>query len=138
MAGLKSIIRLRKQQLDDKRRAIAQLIGRMDNLKREEQREIDNLEAEKKLAAKDADGLRAFPNYNKRVQEKLTLLRDEMVKLEAAIQRGQAELQDAFKEYKTYEITDREREKRAAAAEKKSEDAAMDEIGIEGFRRKGK
>ncbi len=138
MAGLKSIIKLKKQQLDDKRRAITQLMARLDQMRREEQRELDNLEAEKKLAAKDADGLRAFPNYNKRVQEKLVLLRDEQVKLNAAIERGQAELQDAFKEYKTYEITERERDRRAAAAEKKSEDAAMDEIGIEGFRRKGK
>src|ERR1700740_3494551 len=106
MAGLKSVIRLKKQQLDDKRRGIAQLVRRFDQMRREEQREMDGLEVEKKTATTDADALRAFPNYNKRVQEKLKLLREEQVKLNAAIERGQAELQDAFKEYKTYEITE--------------------------------
>lgn len=138
MAGLKSVIRLRKHELDEKRRAIGQLIAQLDNVRREEQRELDNLEAEKTFAKTDAQALAAFPNYNKRVQAKLVLLREEQVKLEAAIARAQAELQDAFKEYKTYEITEDNRAKRKAAAEKRVEDQTLDDIGIEGFRRKEK
>ena len=72
------------------------------------------------------------------MQEKLKGIHLEQSRLEAAIVRAQAELQDAFKELKTFEITERERLRRAAAAEKKAEDQAMDEIGLEGFRRKDK
>lgn len=138
MAGLKSLIRLRKHELDEKRRAVGQLIARLDSLKREEQRALDELEAEKKLAAEGGQALAAFPNYNKRIQERLRLLREEQVKVAAAIERAQADLQDAFKEFKTFEITEENRAKRAAAAEKKAEDQQMDEIGLEGHRRKGK
>ena len=136
MAGLKSLIRLRKRQLDDKRKALADLMNRQDAVKREERRTIENFEAEKKLATQDPELLRAFPNYNKRIQEKLKLLRNEIEKLNTAIDRAREDLQDAFKEMKTYEITDAERERRIAVAEKKAEDTEMDAIGIEGFRRK--
>jgi len=138
MAGLKSIIRLRKHQLDEKRRAAAQLQIMLDNLKREEMRARDELEAEKAQAASDHASLLAFPNYNKKMQERLKLIIKEQVGLNAAIDRAQVELQDAFKELKTFEITEQARLDRAAAAEKKAEDQAMDEIGIEGFRRKDK
>ncbi len=138
MAGLKSIIRLRKHQLDEKRRVVTQLQLMLDNLKREEQRLIDDLEAEKKHATVDLESGVAFPNYNKKVQEKLKITRAEQVKVEASIDRARAELQDAFKDMKTIEITDRERARREAEAEKLKEDQTMDEIGLEGFRRKDK
>ena len=138
MAGLKSLIRLRKHELDEKRRVATRLLAALDNLKREENRLLDELEAEKKQAEADMDALSVFPNYNKKMQGKLKAIRQEQIKVSAAVDRAQTELQDAFKEYKTYEITEDAREKRKAAAEKKAEDAAMDEIGIEGFRRKDK
>ena len=138
MAGLKSLIRLRKRQLDDKRKILANLMDRLDAVKREERRTIENFEEEKNLAAKEPELLRAFPNYNKRIQEKLKLLHNEIEKLNKAIDRARDDLQDAFKEMKTYEITDAERERRIAVAEKKTEDMEMDAIGLEGYRRKEK
>jgi len=138
VAGLKSIIRLRKHQLDEKRRAVTRLQLMLDNMKREEARAVDELVAEKQHATTDRETAAAFPNYNKRMQDKLKLIVKEEANLKAAIDRAQAELQDAFKELKTIEITDRERARRAAAEEKKKEDQAMDEIGLEGFRRKDK
>lgn len=138
MAGLKSLIRLRKHELDEKRRAVTSLLAMLDNLQREEKRLLDELEAEKKQAEGDMDSLSAFPGYNKRVQAKIKITRLEQTKVMAAVDRAQADLQDAFKEFKTFEITEENRAKRAAAAEKKTEDALMDDIGIEGFRRKGK
>jgi len=138
MAGLKSLIRLRKHALDEKRQAVAKLIAMLDNLQREERRMLEELDAEKKHATTDAETRIAFPNYNKRMQSTLKALDGEKSRLVMAIDRAQTELQDAFKEYKTYEITERERERIKAAAEKKTEDQAMDEIGLEGFRRKEK
>jgi flagellar FliJ protein len=138
MAGLKSIIRLRKFELDEKRRAVTELQIRLDNLLREEKRVMAALDAEKEHARIDDDTRNAFPNYNKRMQERLKVLRLEQTRVEAAIEQAREVLQEAFKEYKTFEITEENREKRAAAEEKRKEDATMDDIGIEGHRRKGK
>lgn len=138
MAGLKSLIRLRKHELDEKRQAVAKFIAMLDNLRREEVRALNELDAEKKEAESNLETRQAFPNYNKRIQAKLKALREEQIKVSRAIEKAQAELQDSFKEYKTYEITQRERERAEAAEEKRVEDQAMDEIGIEGFRRRDK
>lgn len=138
MAGLTSIIRLRKHELDEKRRVVTQLQTLLDNLEREERRTLDALEAEKKHAEVDEETRAAFPNYNKRVQAKLKELRAEQEKVKIAIDRARAELQDAFKELKTYEITEDNRQKRIEAEEKRKENQTMDDIGIEGHRRKDK
>jgi len=138
VAGLKSIIRLRKHELDEKRRVVTQLQTLLDNLEREERRTLDALDAEKQHATVDEETRAAFPNYNKRVQEKLKDLRAEQERVRNAIDHARSELQDAFKELKTYEITEENREKRAAAEEKRKEDQTMDDIGTEGHRRKEK
>lgn len=138
MAGLKSIIRLRKHELDERRRVVTQLQAHLDNLEREEKRALEALEAEKRHAEIDEETRAAFPNYNKRVQGKLKELRAEQEKVKLAVERAREELQDAFKELKTYEITEDNRQKRIEAEEKRKENQIMDDIGLEGFRRKDK
>lgn len=138
MAGLKSVIRLRKHELDEKRRHLTQIQTLLDNLLREERRTLDALEAEKKHAEVDEETRSAFPSYNKRMQAKLKDLRNEQERVRKAVDKAREELQDAFKELKTYEITEDNRQKRIEAEEKRKEDQTMDEIGIEGFRRKDK
>jgi len=136
MAGLQSLIRLRQHRLDEKRQAMAQLMTLLDNLRREEQRTRDDLAAEKKYAETHEESRTAFPNYNKKIHKRLKELVSEQGRLNQAIERAQIELQDAFKELKVFEITEHERERRKAATEKRAENQAMDEVGLEGFRRK--
>ncbi len=136
MAGLASLIRLRKHELDEQRRKLTELQTRRDVLVAQERRLLDDIDAEKKHAAIDDETRTAFPNYLKRVTKQLDVIRAEYIKLDAAITAAQAKLQDAFKELKTYEITEANRAAHKAAELKKKEDQTMDDIGIDGYARK--
>lgn len=138
MANLKSVIRLRKFELDERRRAVVDLEKNLDNLDRQINRIHDSLAAEMQNAREDEAARMAFPNFNQRMQKNLVGLNAERSKLLVAIDKAKEELQDAFKELKTIEITERERQARKEAEEKHKENNMLDEIGLEQHRRRKK
>jgi flagellar FliJ protein len=137
--GLKTLIRLSKWNVDEKQRVLVALQGREDEILSWIRQSEEQLKEEQRIAAEDSTGIGfAYGNFasawiNRREQLFAML---EMVRAE--IIRARDQLAEAFSELKTYEITQRERERRAQAERDKKEQAFLDEVGLNIHRRKDK
>lgn len=135
--GLKTLIRLHKWTVDEKRRALVALQAREEQVITEIRQAEEQLVAEKKIAAEDVTGAGflygQFANawLDRRSQLNRTL---DVVRAEVA--RAADELADAYGQLKTFEITQRERERRAKAEADKKEQEKLDEIGLTLYRRR--
>ena len=137
--GLKTLIRLSKWNVDEKQRVLVAMQGREDEILSWIKQSEEQLKEEQRIAAEDSTGVGfSYGNFanawlNRR-EQLLTML--EMIRAE--IIRARDELAEAFNELKTYEITQRERERRAQAERDKKEQAFLDEVGLNIHRRKEK
>ena len=99
----------------------------------------EQLKEEQRIAAEDSTGVgfsygnfaNAWLDQRKQLFAMLDMIRAEIV-------RARDELSEAFNELKTYEITQRERDRREQAERDKKEQAFLDEIGLNIHRRKDK
>ncbi|ARJ64685.1 hypothetical protein WV31_02870 [Magnetospirillum sp. ME-1] len=137
--GLKTLIRLSKWNVDEKQRVLVALQGREDQILAAIQQAEQSLIHEQQVAAQDAAGVgfayAAFANaWLARREQLMQML--EQVRQE--INRARDELAEAFNQLKTYEITQKERERRAQAEMDKKEQAFLDEVGLNIHRRKDK
>jgi flagellar FliJ protein len=136
MADLKPLIRLHKHELDEKRQALAALYGDMAILERERQALEEAFEKEKRAIAETGDIHFTFAQYTETVRRKKQALNDLEAVLEKKIEQAKDAMMETFSELKKYEMTQAERERLEAEERRIREGKIMDEIGLEGFRRK--
>lgn len=137
--GLKTLIRLSKFTVDEKRRTLTALQTREEQIIAEIHKEEERLKEEQRLAAEDATGVgfvygayhRAWMKRREVMHQALSLVRQE-------IEKARDELAEAYRELKTYEITQANREKREREEADRKEQAFLDEVGLNLYRRKGK
>jgi flagellar FliJ protein len=134
---LHSLIRLRKWDVDEKQRALAQLLRQEESVLERQ----DALEAEVRAemaftSALPGDQRRTLPAYLKRCDEfrqRLVTLLDEVRRQMAT---AQAELAEAYRRLKTFEVTQEKRDEAAEKEEARLEQIELNEIGLELHRRK--
>ncbi|CCG42919.1 hypothetical protein [Magnetospirillum molischianum] len=135
--GLATLIRLSKWAVDDKRRALTALQAREDEILAD----IDAAEArlieEQRTAAEDATGVGfLYGAYARLWLDRRAQLDTMLAQIRAEIVRAGDELSEAFNQLKTYEITERERKRRATEERDRKEQAFLDEIGLNIHRRR--
>jgi hypothetical protein len=136
MADLSVLIRLHKHELDEKRRALAGLYAALSVRQKERAQLERDFQKEKEDIAKNGDVHFTFADYAEAVKEKrAALLRQERA-LEEQIEQARESLMGTFSELKKYEMTQQEREKLEEEERRFKEGLALDEIALEGFRRK--
>lgn len=137
--GLKTLIRLSKWNVDEKQRVLVALQGREDQILAAIQQAEQSLIHEQQVASQDAAGVgfayAAFANAWLARREQLMQMLDQV---RQEINRARDDLAEAFNQLKTYEITQKERERRAQAELDKKEQAFLDEIGLNIHRRRDK
>ena len=127
MADLTVLIRLHQHELDEKRRALAELYTALADLERQ-QRDLERtFDLEKAAVAKANDVHFTFAQYAETVIKRREVLNTAETELEEHIQKAKMSLLETFSELKKFEMAE-ERQFR--------ESQEMDAIGIEGFRRK--
>lgn len=131
MAGdIHALIRLKKFAVDEARRALGELLAHEAELTRRQQALEAGVRREQELAAADSTGLSAMA-YG-RFAESVVLDRARFAearrKIEAAIAQQQDVVAEAFTEFKTAEILQRQRDRRAAYDRARKEQVALDEI----------
>tara|TARA_R110001592_G_scaffold27763_14_gene102775 strand:- start:10 stop:429 length:420 start_codon:yes stop_codon:yes gene_type:complete len=137
MAKLDPLIRVRKHTVEQKQKTLAALYKRAQDLKDER----DKLETEHAIEAEkaremDSDFLSYFGAYSERVHNQIDTIDRARRKLENQIRLAQEQVREAFEELKKVEIVnDRRKVEERAAMDKKDSDA-LDEIALDGFRRK--
>jgi flagellar export protein FliJ len=136
MADLSVLIRLQEHELDEKRRALAELYKSLAELERR-QRDLERaFELEKEAVAKANDVHFTFAKY----AESVLRQREDMARAEAElgkhIDAAKQSMLETFSELKKYEMTQERRERLEAEERRLRENQTLDEIGLEGYRRK--
>lgn len=136
MADLNALIRLHKHDLDEKRRALGELYSQMALLERERRALERTFELEKEAVSRMDDQIPyTFADYADTVRRQREDLDRREAAMEKAIERAKEALMETFAELKKYEMTQEERDRLEAEERLFKENAAMDAIGLEAFRR---
>lgn len=127
----KTLIRMRKWALDEKRRELGELQGVLDNLIAEKTALEQALLAEQKVAAENPElaGF-AYGTFANAVIAEREALEQRIAEQEEKVDAFRDEVADAFKAFKTAEIAERNRVKAERAEEDRKEQEELDEIGM--------
>lgn len=138
MADLDSLIRLRKHTVDQKQKYLAGLYREAEELEQQKQSLRDQLARERELVEQQEilEALSYYGHFANGVRTQIASLDHELEVMEQRINAAREELREAFSEMKKIEITARRRAEEASRAEQKKEDQELDEIAIDGYRRK--
>ncbi|WP_308909274.1 flagellar export protein FliJ [Pseudokordiimonas caeni] len=132
MSRLDHIIRLRKWELDEKRRVLSDLQRESDELQNALDRLGAEVAAESRRPAGEFEAV-TFAAYLEGARQRRQLLHDRIERKEEEITRQQDAVSEAFKELKTFEVArDRETE-REMRLEARIEQQGLDEQGLRAF-----
>lgn len=133
-----ALIRLKKFTVDEQRRALGELLGHEAELTRREQALEAGVKREQQLATDDPTGIAAqsYGAFAESVVRDRARMQDARAKLEAAIARQQDVVAEAYREFKTVEILQQNRDRRAAQEWARKDRIAMDEIAANNHRRR--
>ena len=137
MANLKSLIKLRRHNVDEKQKVLAELYRQIEMIEQNKQILLDRLREERNVLDKTGtlEMYAYFGRFSQNIHRSLERMNEEKRKLEIRIQIAQDDVREAFASMKRIEIVQNEREKNEKKEESDKETREMDDIGIEGFRR---
>ena len=130
MKSRETLIRLKKFQVDEKRRRVAQIegmIAEFDRIAGDLEREI---KTEQDRAGIHDPGHFAYPTYAKAAMQRRENLRRSVSELRAQLDEAQAALGEAFEELKKVELLDERDQMRERAAAEALEQSELDAIGL--------
>lgn len=135
--SLQVLIRLRKWDVDEKQRALGVLIREEEGVIDRQRKLEDSLVRESQFTAK-ADPLQrtTFEPFVRRCMAQRELLQRHLDDVRKRIAAAQAELAEAYRRLKTFEITQKARDAAEQAEENRLEQIALDEMGLELHRRR--
>lgn len=136
MKSLRTLIKLTKQELDNKRRDLNVYLDKKESLEREKQQLLDALEAERMAAAESEDAQYMFTNFliHTRVQEEN--LNNAITALEPFIRQLQDAIAELFAEMKKYDILLEKKKQEQADEISRKETIFLSEIALNQHRRK--
>jgi flagellar protein FliJ len=129
MKSRETLIRLKKFQVDEKRRKVAQIegmIAEFDRMSGDLDREI---RAEQDRAGIHDPAHFAYPTYAKAAIQRRENLKRSADELKVQLDDAKAALHDAFEELKKVELRDERDQQRERAEEAAREQAELDAIG---------
>ncbi len=137
VAKLDSLIRVRKHEVEQQQKALAELYRKAEEMKVQR----DALETELAIESEKSrnlqpDMLKYFSSYVKQTRKVIDTIDRNRERLEKQIKLAQEQLREAFAEQKKIEIINKRRKDAEIAEEEKKDSKELDEVGIEGFRRR--
>ena len=130
MKSRETLIRLRKFQVDEKRRRVAQIesmVADFDRMAADLDREIAT---EQERAGIHDPGHFAYPTYAKAAIQRRENINRSADELKVQLDAAKDALADAFEELKKVELLDERDQMRERAAEEAQERADLDSIGL--------
>ena len=130
MKSRETLIRLRKFQVDEKRRKVAQIeamVAEFERMAVDLEREI---QVEQDRAGIHDPGHFAYPTYAKAAMQRRENLNRSADELKGQLDDAKAALGEAFEELKKVELLDERDQARERAEESAREQADMDSIGL--------
>ena len=130
MKSRETLIRLKKFQVDDKRRRVAQIEGMIAEFERMATDLDREIEAEQARAGINDPAHYAYPTYAKAAMQRRENLKTSAGELKVQLDDAKAALQEAFEELKKVELLDERDQMRERAEDNAREQADMDAIGL--------
>lgn len=135
--SLKTLIRLSKWAVDDCQRVLARLIARETEIIGAIDAHHQLMEREKQVAAADPAGVGAqFPNFVVPWTAHLGALHRALDEVRRMIADAQENLAEAYRQQKSREQVQAARDQREQEEAARKERAALDEIGLNQYRRR--
>lgn len=134
--GLKILIQLSEWDVDEKRRALGELLGLRQALEDQAAELEHELAREQAAAGDDPQALLHYGTYAHTVIERRERIAESIRQMEEKIDEAREILGEAHRELKKYEIGEQMRAEREAAELARREQIIMDEIGLQSHRRK--
>lgn len=136
MKSLHTLIRLRKHEIDDKRKAMTALERALDRVQQQQRQLEETIDKERNTAKQsEAMGLLTYGAFLEQAKRQRESLSAQEQTVKAQVEEARAELQEAFRDLKTLEITQETREAEEAAKRNKAENDRLDEQGIQRHQR---
>ncbi len=136
MRGLPNLIRLHRWQLDERRRAVAEL----EALRLAIQEDIKRLEteigAESGASRELTKGVALFPSYFANARARQTRMEASIDEIDTSLLASREEASNAYRELRKYETVLENFERQEELAENRREQAEQDETGLGIFRRR--
>src|SRR5262244_1638356 len=130
MKSRETLIRLKKFQVDEKRRRVAQIEGMIADFQRMSVDLEREIQAEQERAGIHDPMHFAYPTYAKAAIQRRENLRRSAEELKGQLADAKAALAEAFEELKKVELLDERDQMRERAAENAHEQAELDQIGL--------
>ena len=130
MKPLKTLIRLHRWHLEEKRRKLAELERLRSELTAQTRRLEERLAAEALVAEGSDEGRYAYGAYAASIISRREKLAASIEESQHAIGLAHDEVNEAFREVKKHEIAERIRDRRAQAVLARREQALLDEVGL--------
>lgn len=135
--GLKTLIRLSKFEVDEKRRMLTALQTQEEKTLHDILQSEVRLRQEQELAAADATGIGfMYGAYHRAWMAERQTLFARLNTIRQQVEIARDELAGAFRTQKTYEVTQANREKREQEEADHKEQIFLDEVGMTQHRRK--
>ncbi|WP_417804036.1 hypothetical protein [Thalassospira lucentensis] len=127
----KTLVRMRKWALDEKRRELGEMLSVLENLFGEKKALEQAVINEQKVAAENPGMIGfAYAGFASAVVAERAALEERIAEQESKIDAFRDEVADAFKAMKTAEIAERNRVEAERAEEDRKEQEELDEIGM--------
>jgi flagellar export protein FliJ len=136
--SLKTVIRLHKLQLDEKRRVLAELQNLGDRLRAEIERLKEEVLREQAMAQQDITLAMSYVAFAQAARERGQKLTQSLGQVDVQIAIATEQMAEAFQELKRFELAEEERLKREREKQKRKEADMLDETALVGFRRRQK
>ena len=136
MADLRPLIRYHKWRLDEKQRALAELRSREDQILANAASLEEEIKAEQRTVGANQEVAFGYGNFARAAIARRDHLTRMLTEIRASITIAADELAEAFREVKTYELAQEERNKREAEERRRKENIDLDETAQIGHRRR--
>ena len=136
MKGLSTLIRVRKWELEERRRRLADLEGLRDQLLGMIARLEEDVRLEQGVAASDIEAGYTYGGFAQASIERRHKLEGSLEEVRQQIRAAMDEVTNAYQELKKYEVAHANRKRREAEELNRRDQIRMDDMAIEGFRRR--
>ncbi len=135
MKGLPTLIRLRRQELDEKRRTLVEVEQREAFIERDIEALDDEVTGERAFVGSAEDVRFAYENFALAARTQRENLIGALAEVRVELEDVREEVAEAFREYKKYDIAEENDQQRQQDERDRLERIDLDEIGAEIHRR---
>lgn len=136
---LSALVRLNDWEVDQKRRALAEELFRLEALELGLSNLLKEMEHEREAATSmPTEGGITYAAYASHAMDRRDALKAAIAEQEGQVAKAREKLREAFLEFKKYEITEDRRILNMERERSKAEQADLDEVGLTIYSRKNK